>query len=305
MHHQLIRLKKSKMWLIVLNQSAGKRKALKLANQFTVLLSNANLQFTLIDEKSYAKTIEKLKAYLSTNSYSTVIAVGGDGLVNLCLQYLAQSGVTLGVIPAGTGNDFARAVGVNKMSITEIFNLYTKTAAVEIDLGHVKSNSSERWFVQVLSTGFDAEVNSRANKIKWPRGKSKYTIATVKTLARFKPIDYKIDIDATKFDQSAMLLTIANGETYGGGMRICPGASNSDGIFEVLLVRPVSRFVLLTIFPKVFKGNHIPHRKIDTYRARVVTISAPTSSYADGEYVAHLPITVTNVNNALSTWLAP
>ena len=305
MHHQLIRLKKSKMWLIVLNQSAGKRKALKLANQFTVLLSNANLQFTLIDEKSYAKTIEKLKAYLSTNSYSTVIAVGGDGLVNLCLQYLAQSGVTLGVIPAGTGNDFARAVGVNKMSITEIFNLYTKTAAVEIDLGHVKSNSSERWFVQVLSTGFDAEVNSRANKIKWPRGKSKYTIATVKTLARFKPIDYKIDIDATKFDQSAMLLTIANGETYGGGMRICPGASNSDGIFEVLLVKPVSRFVLLTIFPKVFKGNHIPHRKIDTYRARVVTISAPTSSYADGEYVAHLPITVTNVNNALSTWLAP
>ena len=305
MHHQLIRLKKSKMWLIVLNQSAGKRKALKLANQFAVLLSNANLQFTLIDEKSYAKTIEKLKAYLSTNSYSTVIAVGGDGLVNLCLQYLAQSGVTLGVIPAGTGNDFARAVGVNKMSITEIFNLYTKTAAVEIDLGHVKSNSSERWFVQVLSTGFDAEVNSRANKIKWPRGKSKYTIATVKTLARFKPIDYKIDIDATKFDQSAMLLTIANGETYGGGMRICPGASNSDGIFEVLLVKPVSRFVLLTIFPKVFKGNHIPHRKIDTYRARVVTISAPTSSYADGEYVAHLPITVTNVNNALSTWLAP
>jgi diacylglycerol kinase (ATP) len=293
------------MWLIVLNQSAGKRKALKLANQFTFLLSNANLQFTLIDEKSYAKTIEKLKAYLSTNSYSTVIAVGGDGLVNLCLQYLAQSGVTLGVIPAGTGNDFARAVGVNKMSITEIFNLYTKTAAVEIDLGHVKSNSSERWFVQVLSTGFDAEVNLRANKIKWPRGKSKYTIATVKTLARFKPIDYKIDIDATKFDQSAMLLTIANGETYGGGMRICPGASNSDGIFEVLLVKPVSRFVLLTIFPKVFKGNHIPHRKIDTYRARVVTISAPTSSYADGEYVAHLPITVTNVNNALSTWLAP
>ena len=305
MHHQLIRLKKSKMWLIVLNQSAGKRKALKLANQFTVLLSNANLQFTLIDEKSYAKTIEKLKAYLSTNSYSTVIAVGGDGLVNLCLQYLAQSGVTLGVIPAGTGNDFARAVGVNKMSITEIFNLYTKTAAVEIDLGHVKSNSSARWFVQVLSTGFDAEVNSRANKIKWPRGKSKYTIATVKTLARFEPIDYKIDIDATKFDQSAMLLTIANGETYGGGMRICPGASNSDGIFEVLLVRPVSRFVLLTIFPKVFKGNHIPHRKIDTYRAKVVTISAPTSSYADGEYVSHLPITVTNVNNALSTWLAP
>ena len=191
------------------------------------------------------------------------------------------------------------------MSVTEIFNLYVRTDPVKIDLGHVKSSATEKWFVQVLSTGFDAEVNSRANKIKWPRGKSKYTIATIRTLARFKPINYKIDIDSKKFDQSAMLFTIANGETYGGGMRICPGASNSDGIFELLLVRPVSRFVLLTIFPKVFKGNHIPHQKIDTYRAKVVTISAPTSSYADGEYVAHLPITVTNVGNALSTWLAP
>ena len=293
------------MWLLVTNESAGKRKALQLATQFTDLLSQAKLKVTVINEKSYEKTIERLEAELSTNSYNKVIAVGGDGLVNLCIQHLAQSGITLGVIPAGTGNDFARAVGVNEMSMTEVFNLYTKTDPVKIDLGHVKSSTKEKWFVQVLSTGFDAEVNSRANKIKWPRGKSKYTIATVRTLARFKPINYKIDIDSRKFDQSAMLFTIANGETYGGGMRICPGASNSDGIFEILLVRPVSRFVLLTIFPKVFKGNHIPHRKIDTYRAKVVTISAPTSSYADGEYVAHLPITVTNVGNALSTWLAP
>lgn len=293
------------MWLLVANESAGKGKALQLASQFIDLLSQANLKFTLINEKSYEKTVEKLKAELSTNSYNKVIAVGGDGLVNLCLQHLAQSGLTLGVIPAGTGNDFARAVGVNKMSISEIFNLYARTDPVKIDLGHVKSSTTDKWFVQVLSTGFDAEVNSRANRMKWPRGKSKYTIATVRTLARFRPLLYKVDIDTRKFDQSAMLFTIANGETYGGGMRICPGASNSDGIFEILLVRPVSRFVLLTIFPKVFKGNHIPHRKIDTYQARVVTISAPTSSYADGEYVAHLPITVTNVSNALSTWLAP
>jgi diacylglycerol kinase (ATP) len=293
------------MWLLVANETAGKGKALQLANQFTDLLSQANQKFTLINEKSYEKTIEKLKAELSTNFYNKLIAVGGDGLVNLCLQHLAQSGITLGVIPAGTGNDFARAVGVNKMSMTEIFNLYTRADPVKIDLGHVKSSTNEKWFVQVLSTGFDAEVNSRANKIKWPRGKSKYTIATVRTPARFKPINYKIDMDSKKFDQSAMLFTIANGETYGGGMRICPGASNSDGIFEILLVRPVSRFVLLTIFPKVFKGNHIPHQKIDSYRAKVITISAQTSAYADGEYVAHLPITVTNVGNALSTWLAP
>lgn len=292
------------MWLLVVNESAGKGKALYLANQFSKLLVNSNQEFTLIHETSYEKTIEKLKSSLSTDSYKKVIAIGGDGLVNLCLQYLARSGITLGVIPAGTGNDFARAVGVNGLSVNKIFDLYTKSDPAEIDLGLVKSQSSERWFVQVLSTGFDAEVNSRANKIRWPKGKSKYTIATVRTLAKFRPITYEIEMDGHKFSQSAMLFTIANGETYGGGMRICPGASNSDGFFELLLVRPVSRFVLLTIFPKVFKGNHIPHQKIDTYQAKEVKISASTSSYADGEYVANLPITVTNVGNALSTWLA-
>ena len=292
------------MWLLVVNESAGKGKALYLANQFSKLLVNSNQEFTLIHETSYEKTIEKLKSSLSTNSYKKVIAIGGDGLVNLCLQYLARSGITLGVIPAGTGNDFARAVGVNGLSVNKIFDLYTKSDPAEIDLGLVKSQSSERWFVQVLSTGFDAEVNSRANKIRWPKGKSKYTIATVRTLAKFRPITYEIEMDGHKLSQSAMLFTIANGKTYGGGMRICPGASNSDGFFELLLVKPVSRFVLLTIFPKVFKGNHIPHPKIDTYKAKVIKIAANTAAYADGELVSDLPIEVSNVPRALNTWLA-
>ena len=118
------------MWLLVTNESAGKRKALQLATQFTDLLSQAKLKVTVINENSYEKTIERLEAELSTNSYNKVIAVGGDGLVNLCIQHLAQSGITLGVIPAGTGNDFARAIGVNKMSMTEVFNLYTRTDPV-------------------------------------------------------------------------------------------------------------------------------------------------------------------------------
>ena len=292
------------MWLLVINPLAGKGKALTLVNDFSTLLRQADLKFTIIHEDSSAKTIDQLKLSLLTNKYSRVIAVGGDGLVNLCLQLLAQTGLPLGVIPSGTGNDFARAIGVNSMGTAEIFDLYLNSTPIKIDLGKIEYNYSNKWFVQVLSTGFDAEVNLRANEIKWPRGKSKYTIATIRTLARFKPIEYRIEVDSQVLDRPAMLLTIANGQTYGGGMRICPGASNSDGIFDILVVRPVSRFVLLTIFPKVFKGNHIPHKKIDTYRGKVVKISANTTSYADGEFVSQLPITVSNVPKALSTWLA-
>ena len=292
------------MWLVVCNASAGKGKGSILAGDFIKLLSNSGLENKLIDCDTFAETKMLLEKEIQTNRYNYLIAVGGDGLVNLCLQLVAEKPICLGVIPAGTGNDFARATGFNGKSVDEIFSIFSRSKPVKIDLGKAVSADESKWFVQVLSTGFDAIVNSLANKMTWPRGKSKYTIATILILSRFKPIPYMVEIDGRIFEQNAMLLAVANGESYGGGMRICPGASNSDGIFDVLIVRPVTKIVLLTIFPKVFKGNHIPHPKIDVYKGKYIKISSPTVAYADGEFVSQLPLEVTNVPNALTTWLA-
>jgi diacylglycerol kinase (ATP) len=292
------------MWLVVCNASAGKGKGSILAGDFIKLLSNSGLENKLIDCDTFAETKMLLEKEIQTNRYNYLIAVGGDGLVNLCLQLVAEKPICLGVIPAGTGNDFARATGFNGKSVDEIFSIFSRSKPVKIDLGKAVSADESKWFVQVLSTGFDAIVNSLANKMTWPRGKSKYTIATILILSRFKSIPYMVEIDGRIFEQNAMLLAVANGESYGGGMRICPGASNSDGIFDVLIVRPVTKIVLLTIFPKVFKGNHIPHPKIDVYKGKYIKISSPTVAYADGEFVSHLPLEVTNVPNALTTWLA-
>ena len=292
------------MWLVVCNASAGKGKGSILAGDFIKLLSNSGLENKLIDCDTFAETKMLLEKEIQTNRYNYLIAVGGDGLVNLCLQLVAEKPICLGVIPAGTGNDFARATGFNGKSVDEIFSIFSRSKPVRIDLGKAVSADESKWFVQVLSTGFDAIVNSLANKMTWPRGKSKYTIATILILSRFKSIPYMVEIDGRIFEQNAMLLAVANGESYGGGMRICPGASNSDGIFDVLIVRPVTKIVLLTIFPKVFKGNHIPHPKIDVYKGKYIKISSPTVAYADGEFVSQLPLEVTNVPNALTTWLA-
>ena len=292
------------MWLVVCNASAGKGKGSILASDFIKLLSNSGLENKLIDCDTFAETKMLLEKEIQTNRYNYLIAVGGDGLVNLCLQLVAEKPICLGVIPAGTGNDFARATGFNGKSVDEIFSIVSRSKPVKIDLGKAVSADESKWFVQVLSTGFDAIVNSLANKMTWPRGKSKYTIATILILSRFKSIPYMVEIDGRIFEQNAMLLAVANGESYGGGMRICPGASNSDGIFDVLIVRPVTKIVLLTIFPKVFKGNHIPHPKIDVYKGKYIKISSPTVAYADGEFVSQLPLEVTNVPNALTTWLA-
>ena len=292
------------MWLVVCNASAGKGKGSILAGDFIKLLSNSGLENKLIDCDTFAETKMLLEKEIQTNRYNYLIAVGGDGLVNLCLQLVAEKPICLGVIPAGTGNDFARATGFNGKSVDEIFSIFSRSKPVKIDLGKAVSADESKWFVQVLSTGFDAIVNSLANKMTWPRGKSKYTIATILILSRFKSIPYMVEIDGRIFEQNAMLLAVANGESYGGGMRICPGASNSDGIFDVLIVRPVTKIVLLTIFPKVFKGNHIPHPKIDVYKGKYIKISSPTVAYADGEFVSQLPLEVTNVPNALTTWLS-
>lgn len=291
------------MWLLVVNSKAGKGRASKLAGKFEVLLKSNNLPYEIINKATYEETFSEYRLSIASGKFEKVVAIGGDGLVNLCLQEVAEQNIGFSVIPAGTGNDFARAVGSHKKSVNEIFNVVRSQDPTTIDLGLVTGAFGKRWYVQVLSTGFDALVNNLANRINWPRGQMKYTLATVLTLARFKPIPYELIIDGKQFKQDFMLLSVANGETYGGGMRICPDASNSDGIFDILLVHPVSKIVLLSIFPKVFTGKHVPHPKIDIIRGKKVQISADASAFADGEFVSKLPIEITNVKNALKTWL--
>ena len=291
------------MWLLVVNSKAGKGRASKLAGKFEVLLKSNNLPYEIINKATYEETFSEYRLSIASGKFEKVVAIGGDGLVNLCLQEVAEQNIGFSVIPAGTGNDFARAVGSHKKSVNEIFKVVSSQDPTTIDLGLVTGAFGKRWYVQVLSTGFDALVNNLANRINWPRGQMKYTLATLLTLARFKPIPYELIIDGKQFKQDFMLLSVANGETYGGGMRICPDASNSDGIFDILLVHPVSKIVLLSIFPKVFTGKHVPHPKIDIIRGKKVQISADASAFADGEFVSKLPIEITNVKNALKTWL--
>ena len=291
------------MWLLVVNSKAGKGRANRLAGKFEILLKSNNLPYQVINKATYEETFSEYRLSIASGKFEKVVAIGGDGLVNLCLQEVAEQNIGLSVIPAGTGNDFARAVGSYRKSVNEIFNVVRSQEPTSIDLGLVTGAFGKRWYVQVLSTGFDALVNNLANRINWPRGQMKYTLATLLTLARFKPIPYELIIDDKHFKQDFMLLSVANGETYGGGMRICPDASNSDGVFDILLVHPVSKIVLLSIFPKVFTGRHVPHPKIDIIRGKKVQLSAEATAFADGEFVSKLPIEITNVKNALKTWL--
>jgi diacylglycerol kinase (ATP) len=167
-----------------------------------------------------------------------------------------------------------------------------------IDLGLVDSE----WFGAILSTGFDSIVNERANKLSWPRGAMKYNAAIAFELPKFKPVDYQIKLDGEVVETPAMLIAIANGSSYGGGMRVCPDASMVDGLFDVMVLRPVSKFEFLKVFPRVFAGTHIRHHAVDIYRASKVELQAEAIAYADGERVGGLPVTAECLAGAGLSW---
>jgi len=225
------------------------------------------------------------------------IIVGGDGMVNLGTNLVAGTGVPLGLIPAGTGNDMARALGIpheDQAAALDILIEALDRPARVIDAGFVtSSDGTERWFGCMLSAGFDSIVNERANRMQHPKGKSRYTIAMLLELVTLKPIHYRITHDGEVLETGGMMVSVGNGESLGGGMRVTPTAVLDDGLLDILVVGPLSRFGFLKIFPRVFAGTHITDPAVSIIKAKKIRIEAVgVVAYSDGERVGPLPIDI-------------
>jgi diacylglycerol kinase (ATP) len=173
------------------------------------------------------------------------------------------------------------------------------TKPVPIDLGNVDSE----WFAAILSTGFDSIVNERANALRWPKGPQRYNAAIALELPKFSPREYEITTDTHSFMTNAMLIAIGNGRSYGGGMYVCPQAQLNDGLFDVMILEPVSKLEFLKVFPKVYSGSHISHPKVKMIRTRKITINAEAIAYADGERIGPAPISAECISSAGLTWI--
>lgn len=291
------------MWLIVLNRSSGRGNVEHKLRRFTELCKQNNVSYEILDKDSAAETSYALKERLSAGTVEAVIAFGGDGIVSLCLQLVAKSSIGFCVVPTGTGNDFARSIGTHKKSIKSIFHAICFDKPTSMDIAVADNFTEKRYFVQVLSSGFDASVNELANTIKAPIGRLKYTIAMLLKLPRFKSIEFEVLIDSQKLNMNSMLVVVANGSSYGGGMKILPNASFQDGKLDLLYVDPVSKFTLLSIFPLVFKGWHLKHPAVHVVSAESIELRGVTSAYADGEFVSNLPLKISVIQNGLQAWI--
>jgi diacylglycerol kinase (ATP) len=235
-----------------------------------------------------------------------VIVVGGDGMVSLGVNLVAETGIPLGIVAAGTGNDVARGLGLpydDPAAATEHLVAALARPPRAIDAGIIRHGELRTWFACVVSAGFDAVVNERSNRMIRPRGPSRYTLALMRELVTFRPRTYAITIDGVRRVLPAMLVSVANNASFGGGMRIVPHADLADGLLDVFIVHPLSRVGLLAVFPKVFAGEHIHHPAVEFAQGRRILIEADDIvAYADGERIGPLPIEIEVAPGALSVF---
>jgi diacylglycerol kinase (ATP) len=232
-----------------------------------------------------------------------LVVVGGDGMVNLGANIVAQTITPLGIVPSGTGNDIADGLGIpvgdTEAAIDALLDALHRPPRV-IDAGLIRHGELSTWFAGVLSAGFDAIVNERANLMTRPRGRSRYIVALLRELATLRPIPYAIVADGVSFETSAMLVSVANNRSLGGGMRIVPHAGLDDGMLDLFVVARMSKLRFLRVFPRVFSGTHTDLPEVSFRSIRTVSISAPAVvAYADGERIGPLPVEISVVPGAL------
>ncbi|MBD3943298.1 diacylglycerol kinase [Microbacterium sp. NEAU-LLC] len=264
------------------------------------------VQTSILSGGSAAESSELLRAALEVGVDAVAVA-GGDGTVNLALQELAGTGIPLGIVPAGTGNDFAATLGLRELDVAAAADAIAAGVTRTIDLARVtRDDGSTRYFGSVLASGFDSKVNDRANGMRWPRGGSRYNIAILVEFLRLAGIPYDVEFelaDGTR-DRVAgelVMATVGNGRSYGGGIPIAPDADPADGLLDLVLVRPAGRLRLLSLLPKVYRGTHASVGEVSMRRVRSVRLSSPgVTAYADGDPIGALPLTVDVVPGALT-----
>ncbi|MFB9314702.1 diacylglycerol kinase [Nocardioides plantarum] len=284
---------------LLANPVAGMGRAAGVADEALARLRAAGIVVHALAGRDADEALDLARAAVA-DGVDALVVVGGDGIVNLGLQATATTPTPLGIVPAGTGNDVARYVGLTRkdpLAATDrVVRALTTGSRRTFDL----ARTGGRFYATVLAAGFDALVNERANRMTWPRGQMRYNLATLLELRTFEPRPYVLDLDGRTLTTEAMLVAIGNGPSFGGGLRIAEGALLDDGLLDVVIIKPISKPELVRTYPRLFKGTHTTHPQYERHLVRRVTVAAPgIVGYADGERFGPLPLTIECVPAAL------
>jgi len=286
---------------LVVNPTSGRRRGETIAAQAVERLVRAG-HTTMTIQGDDAPTARGQLERAIGEGLDGVVVVGGDGALHAVLDHVADSDLVLGLVPAGTGNDTARSLGIPTQDVDAAVDLVVAGHVRTIDL----ARTDGAHVVTVVASGFDSKVNERVNAMTWPHGNMRYNIAIVKELRTFTPLPFTLTLDGRTIQREAMLVAVGNGPSFGGGLRICEGAAMDDGLLDVVVINPVSKAKLLRVFPQLYRGTHVTIPEFERHRVREVTLSSPgVVAYGDGERLGPLPMTTTIRPGALRVFAPP
>lgn len=227
----------------------------------------------------------------------TLVAVGGDGVVQIAANALTGSSTALGIVPAGTGNDNARSLDIPLKTDAAVQTLLTGVRR-PVDLIHV--SPYDLHVVGSVPCGLDALIASRASTLPRWLGAQSYTVATVPEIIRLRPMDYRLELDGQVLETRALVVAVCNMPIYGGGMRIAPEADPGDGLLDVIIIEAVGAAAAVQLLKGVFSGRHAEHPAVRIERAATVSVAGPQlTAYGDGDPIGPLPVDCTVVPAAL------
>ena len=283
---------------LLTNPAAGGGRGDRVSDRAAARLRSHGLEVHALRGASAQESLDLARQAIA-DGVDALAVCGGDGMVSLAVQAQAFSGVPIGIIPAGTGNDLAREYGVPLDSPEAAADVIAAGRVEQVDLGRATPDGgAPHLFASVLCAGLDSAVNRRVNEMTILGGPLRYVLASIIEFPTYRPRRFRMTFDAgvageETVETEVLLSAFAITRSYGGDMRIAPDADRSDGLFDVCYVGRISKLRLAWHFRRIYTGTHVGLRVVTMRRCRSVRIEAQdVEAFADGDAVAPLPVTV-------------
>jgi diacylglycerol kinase (ATP) len=261
--------------------------------------------------RSSGVEIKILDSMETVEHFSAALIFGGDGTIHRHLPQLHQQKIPTLVVPTGSGNDFAKALGIRSVEIAlRAWKQFCSDGrnVREIDLGVIHSGSEQTLFCCVAGIGMDAEANARANRMpQWLKRQGGYVLAALQSLVAFKPVEMTISTEGTEIRRLAFFIAVGNARSYGGGMKVTPQATLDDGLLDVCVVSKMNKFKLLCWVPTIFFGEHLRLKEVEYFKTPRLRIEAERRLYlyADGDSAAQTPVNIGLIPGGLRVIVPP